>query len=98
MQIIDAVNQSKISRNKSPKRKNKSVDTIKLKNNNVGQVGVRNKLGASFESIKKSTGELFNQMHPSFKKDKENKESLFLKKKKMVYAYLKSWSYFVFCR
>ena len=56
----------------------------------MSTVGVRNKLGASFESLKKSTGNLFNQMPVSYKKDKENKESLFLKKKKMVYAYLKS--------
>ena len=76
----------------SPKRKNKSIDMLKLKKGNIGQVGVRNKLGASFESLKKSSGDLFTMMHPSYKKDKENKESLFLKKKKVVYAYLKSWT------
>lgn len=35
----------------------------------MSNVGIRNKLGASFESLKKSTGELFNQMQ-SHKKDK----------------------------
>ena len=64
---------------------------MKLKNNSIGQVGVRSKFGASFESVKKSTGDIFTQMNPSYKKDKENKETAFLKKKKMVYAYLKSW-------
>ena len=83
-------NNRKGSRSKSPKRKNKSVDMMKLKTHNTSHVGVRSKLGASFESVKKSTGDLFSQMHPSYKRDKENKESQFLKKKKMVYAYLKS--------
>lgn len=72
MTIIDSTN-AKISRSKSPKRKNKSVDLVKLKNSNMSTVGVRNKLGASFESLKKSTGNLFNQMPASYKKDKENK-------------------------
>jgi hypothetical protein len=47
MQIIDT-NHAKISRSKSPKRKNKSVDNFKLKNSSIGHVGVRSKLGASF--------------------------------------------------
>jgi hypothetical protein len=61
-----------MGRSKSPKRKNKSVDSFKLKKKNVGQVGVRSKLGASFESLKKASGDLFTQMghHPSYKKDK----------------------------
>lgn len=90
LQLDSGSRNNKISRSKSPKRKNKSIDTIKFKNNNIGIVGIRNKLGASFESIKKSTSDLFTQM-ASFKKDKENKECLFLKKKKMVHTYLKSW-------
>lgn len=69
MTLIDTT-QAKISRSKSPKRKNKSVDLIKLKNSNMSTVGVRSKLGASFESLKKSTGNLFNQMPVSYKKDK----------------------------
>lgn len=72
MTIINP-NHTKVSRSKSPKRKNKSMDLIKLKNSNMSTVGVRNKLGASFESLKKSTGNLFNQMPVSYKKDKENK-------------------------
>lgn len=58
LQIIDA-SHSKASRSKSPKRKNKSVEAIKLKSGNVGQVGVRSKFGASFESIKKASGDFF---------------------------------------
>lgn len=68
MTVIDT-NKIKISRSKSPKRENKSMDLVKLKSTNMSNVGVRNKLGASFESLKKSTGELFNQMQ-SYKKDK----------------------------
>jgi hypothetical protein len=75
---------SKVSRSKSPKRKNKSVDAGKLKQSCPN---VRRKLGASFESLKKSTADTFA---PHLRKEKENKESLFLKKKKMVYTYLKS--------
>ena len=81
---------SKISRSKSPKRKNKSLDRIKLKNSN--SIGVRSKFGGSFESMKKSSGgDAFNYMNMSQKGNKENhKENQFLKKKKLVYAYLKA--------
>lgn len=51
---------------KSPKRKNKSVDIMKFKNQNIA---TRSKFGGTFESIKKTTGDLFNQMS-SYKKDK----------------------------
>lgn len=82
---------TKISRSKSPKRKNKSIDSIKLKSNNVSQVGIRSKFGTSFDSVKRSTGDVFSPVHPTYKKDKQNvKESQFLKKKKLVYAYLKA--------
>jgi hypothetical protein len=47
LQIIDN-SMRKASRSKSPKRKNKSVDLIKLKSNNLSHVGVRSKLGTSF--------------------------------------------------
>lgn len=81
----------KPSRSKSPKRKNKSVDIIKLKNHNLSQVGVRSKFGVSFENVKKSTGDIFNKLpHYTYKKDKENNQSQFLKKKKIAYAYLKA--------
>lgn len=66
---------------------------IRLKNHNL-TVATRNKLGGTFESVKKSTGDLFAQMS-GFKKDKENKETGMLKKKKMVYAYLKAWYFFI---
>ena len=46
------------------------MDVIKLKNCNLGQVGIRSKLGGSFETVKKTAGHLFSQMHPSYKKDK----------------------------
>jgi len=42
-------------------------------------------MGSPFSTIKKSSGDGFGM-----KKDKENKGGLFLKKKKMVYTYLKS--------
>lgn len=45
---------------------------IKIRNNNVGIVATRNKLGGTFQSLKKSSGDLFNQMS-GFRKDKENK-------------------------
>lgn len=93
IQVVDSTHTShtKISRSKSPKRKNKSLESRKLKDSNFGKVGIRSKFGASFESVKKSTGDIFTQMHhPSNKKDKENREGAFLKKKKLVYAYLKA--------
>ena len=65
------------------------MESRKLKDSNFGKVGIRSKFGASFESIKKSSGDIFSQMHP-YRKDKENKEGAFLKKKKLVYAYLKA--------
>jgi len=68
--LIDS-NQAKISRSKSPKRKNKSVDLSKFQGSSMSTVRVRNKLGASFESLKKSTGNLFSKM--GGRKDKENK-------------------------
>lgn len=81
----------KPSRSKSPKRKNKSVDLIKMKNHNLSQVGVRSKFGVSFDSLKKSSGDLFNQIpHCMYKKDKENHQSQFLKKKKIGHGHLKS--------
>lgn len=89
LNVIDT-SHAKVSRSKSPKRKNKSVDMIKLKHSNIGSVGVRNKLGVSFELMKRSAGDLFSQIPRPYKKDKENKESGFLKKKKIVHAYLKS--------
>ena len=66
------------------------MESRKLKDNNFGKVAIRSKFGASFDSIKKSTGDIFTQMHPPYKKDKENREGAFLKKKKLVYAYLKA--------
>lgn len=74
IQVVDTNHTSfnKISRSKSPKRKNKSMESRKLKDNSFGKVGIRSKFGASFESVKKSTGDIFSQMHPSYKKDKEN--------------------------
>ena len=51
LQVVENMrsSNSKVSRSKSPKpRKNKSMEMIKLKNGNVGQVGIRSKLGASF--------------------------------------------------
>lgn len=63
---------SKFSMSKSPKRKNKSIDILKLKNYNAGTVATRTQFGGTFSSLKKSTGDLFNQMS-YFKKDKENK-------------------------
>ena len=57
------------SRSKSLKRKNKSFDTIKLKNNNASQIGIRSKYGVSFDVGKKyNTGDLFAQMHSTMKK------------------------------
>lgn len=47
---------------KSPMRKNKSLDRIKLKHDNISFVATRKKPGTNFESIKKSTGDLFAQM------------------------------------
>jgi hypothetical protein len=35
---------------------------MKLKNNLFGAVGVRSKVGTSFDTLKKSTGDLFTQM------------------------------------
>ena len=65
---------NKISRSKSPKRKNKSFDSIKLKNNShFGKVGIRNKLGASFESLKKSSTDLFTLKRTVPRRDKENR-------------------------
>jgi hypothetical protein len=64
--------QNKLSISKSPKRKNKSIDMIKLRNYNAGTVATRSKFGGTFSSLKKSTGDLFTQMS-DFKKDKENK-------------------------
>lgn len=71
LQVIDN-SHTKISRSKSPKRKNKSVDIMKIKNGGMSQVGVgvRSKLGVSFESMKKSVGDLFGRMNVSYKKDK----------------------------
>lgn len=64
---------------------------MKMKNSNHGGVGIRSKVGVSFESLKRSTGDIFSQMNRPYKKDKENKETTgFLKKKKIAYAYLKS--------
>ena len=54
---------------KSPKRKNKSIDIMKLKNSNTNTVAIRSKFGGNFSAIKKSTGDLFSQMG-GFKKDK----------------------------
>jgi len=45
---VIGTNKVKASRSKSPKRKNKSMDLAKLKASNLNNVGVRNKLGASF--------------------------------------------------
>jgi hypothetical protein len=39
---------SKFSVSKSPKRKNKSIDIMKLKNHNMGTVATRSKLGGTF--------------------------------------------------
>ena len=72
MNVVDS-NHSKISRSKSPKRKNKSIDSIKLKNNNISQVNIRTKLGTTFDTSKKSS-DLFSQLHHSYKKDKENQK------------------------
>jgi hypothetical protein len=69
LQLDSAGRHSKFSVSKSPKRKNKSIDIIKLKNYNAGTVATRTKLGGTFSSLKKSTGDLFNQMS-YMKKDK----------------------------
>lgn len=69
LQLDSAGRNSKFSVSKSPKRKNKSIDIIKLKNYNAGTVATRNQLGGTFSSLKKSTGDLFTQMS-YFKKDK----------------------------
>jgi len=54
---------SKVSRSKSPKRKNKSVDMMKLKSINTTHIPSRSKkLGTSFESLKKSSGDVFSQV------------------------------------
>lgn len=42
---------------------------IKLKNYNTGSVATRTKLGGTFSTLKKSNGDLFNQMSYQ-KKDK----------------------------
>lgn len=90
LRVIDS-SLRKPSRSKSPKRKNKSIDMIKMKNHNLTQVGVRSKFGVSFDNVKKSSGDIFSQMpHYTYKKDKENHQSQFLKKKKIAYAYLKA--------
>lgn len=61
---------SKVSRSKSPKRKNKSVDMMKLKSVNTTYVPFRNKkFGTSFESLKKSSGDVFSHMS-QYKKEK----------------------------
>ena len=69
LQLDSGSRPSKFSVSKSPKRKNKSIDIIKLNNHNAGTVATRNKLGGTFSSLKRSTGDLFNQMS-FFKKDK----------------------------
>jgi hypothetical protein len=69
IQLDSCSRPSKFFVSKSPKRKNKSIDIIRLKNFNAGTVATRNKLGGTFSSLKKSTGDLFNQMS-YFKKDK----------------------------
>ncbi len=64
---------------------------MKMKNNNMGTVAIRSKFGGNFSTLKKSTGDLFTQMSGFIKKDKQNKDcSMLLKKKKMVYTYLKA--------
>ena len=73
LHLVDSNNNvhSKISRSKSPKRKNKSLETVKSKHNSSSMSNIRTKLGTTFDSIKKSkTGDIFTQMHPSYKKDK----------------------------
>ena len=76
LQLADTSNTShskfsKISRSKSPKRKNKSLDNIKLKNSG-SVLGIRPKLGATLESMKKSTtnGDYFSRLNQTSKKDK----------------------------
>jgi hypothetical protein len=56
----------------------------------MSQIGIRTKIGTSFDSVKKSTSDAFATLQQSHKKDKENRENQFLKKKKLVYAYLKA--------
>lgn len=41
---------------KSPKRKNKSIDLMKLRKANLSQVATRSKFGGHFESLKKPSG------------------------------------------
>jgi hypothetical protein len=65
--------QKKISQSKSPKKKNKSIDSFKMKHNTIGILGSRSKFAETFDSFKKSTGEMFSQMSSTMKKDKENK-------------------------
>ena len=48
LQIDSNGKPSKFSASRSPKRKNKSIDMIKIRNNNAGVVATRNKLGGTF--------------------------------------------------
>ena len=57
-----------------------------MKSSNTG-FSIRGKMGMSFDSMAKSSGDKFMKKKGG---EKENKSTAFLKKKKMVYTYLKA--------
>jgi hypothetical protein len=73
----------KMLRDRSRSRKNRSMDLAKLKKKSVNAVGVRNKSGECFESLRTADGDLFMKMG---RRGKEN-GGVFLKKKRMDYDY-----------